>query len=94
MFAPESVAVIGATETPGSVGRALMENLKSYCGLVYPVNRKRDTILRVRSRGSEAPGNNRRSSRTNANSWAELSWSNDTEARSERDFCFALGKGW
>ena len=47
MFAPESVAVIGATETPGSVGRALMENLKSYCGLVYPVNRKRDTILGI-----------------------------------------------
>jgi acetate---CoA ligase (ADP-forming) len=28
MFAPESVAVIGATEAPGSVGRALVENLK------------------------------------------------------------------
>jgi acetyltransferase len=30
MFTPESVAVIGATEAPGSVGRALVENLKSY----------------------------------------------------------------
>jgi acetyltransferase len=47
MFTPESVAVIGATEAPGSVGRALVENLKSYHGLVYPVNLKRDTILGV-----------------------------------------------
>src|SRR6266481_3777721 len=47
MFTPESVAVIGATEAPGSVGRALVENLKSYHGLVYPVNLKRDSILGV-----------------------------------------------
>jgi acetyltransferase len=47
MFTPESVAVIGATEAPGSVGRALVENLKSYHGLVYPVNLKRETILGV-----------------------------------------------
>jgi predicted CoA-binding protein len=47
MFTPESVAVIGATEAPGSGGRALVENLKSYRGLVYPVNLKRDTILGV-----------------------------------------------
>jgi acetyltransferase len=40
MFTPESVAVIGATEAPGSVGRALVENLKSYHRLVYPVNLK------------------------------------------------------
>jgi len=47
MFTPESVAVIGATEAPGSIGRALMENLKSYHGLLYPVSLKRDTILGV-----------------------------------------------
>ena len=47
MFAPESIALIGATEAPGSVGRALVENLKSYHGLVYPVNLKRETILGV-----------------------------------------------
>jgi acetyltransferase len=41
MFAPEAVAVIGATERPGSVGRALLENLKSYRRPVYPVNLKR-----------------------------------------------------
>jgi acetyltransferase len=47
MFAPESVAVIGATETPGTVGRTLAENLKSYRGRVYPVSLKRNTILEM-----------------------------------------------
>jgi acetyltransferase len=46
MFAPESIALIGATEAQGSVGRAL-ENVTSYHGLVYPVNLKRETILGV-----------------------------------------------
>src|SRR5260221_9497552 len=45
MFAPESVAVIGATERPGSVGRVLLENLKSYGAPVYPVNRKQQRVL-------------------------------------------------
>jgi acetyltransferase len=44
-FAPRSVAVIGATENPGSVGRAVMENLLGFSGRVYPVNPKRTTIL-------------------------------------------------
>ena len=30
MFAPNSVALIGASEKPGSVGRALPENLQSF----------------------------------------------------------------
>ena len=47
MFAPESVAVIGATERPGSVGRALLENLKSYHGVIYPVNLRRHCVLGV-----------------------------------------------
>jgi acetyltransferase len=47
MFTPRSVAVIGATENPGSVGRALVENLKSYDRPLYPVNLKRDTILEL-----------------------------------------------
>ncbi|MCE0499369.1 MAG: bifunctional acetate--CoA ligase family protein/GNAT family N-acetyltransferase [Methylacidiphilales bacterium] len=49
MLAPKSVALIGATESPGSVGRALMENLRneSFQGSVYPVNPKRDSILGV-----------------------------------------------
>ena len=45
IFAPESIALIGATEAPGSVGRALLENLKSYDGAVYPVNLRRNTVL-------------------------------------------------
>lgn len=45
MFAPKSVAVIGAGETPGSVGRALIENLQSFSGRVIPVNPNRSTVL-------------------------------------------------
>ena len=37
MFAPNSVAVIGASESPGSVGRALMENLQSFRRRVFSV---------------------------------------------------------
>jgi acyl-CoA synthetase (NDP forming) len=36
MFAPETIAPIVATEAAGSVGRVLLENLKSYHGPVYP----------------------------------------------------------
>jgi acetyltransferase len=45
MFAPKSVAVIGASESTGSVGRALMENLRSFSGSVFAVNPNRSTIL-------------------------------------------------
>jgi acetyltransferase len=45
MFAPESIALIGATEASGSVGRALLENLKSCHGPLYPVNLRRNTVL-------------------------------------------------
>jgi acetyltransferase len=45
MFAPESIALIGATEAPGSVGRVLLENLKSYHGPVYPINLRRHTVF-------------------------------------------------
>src|SRR5919206_1548450 len=44
-FAPTSIAVIGASETPGSVGRTLMENLAAFHGPVYPVNPHRQTVL-------------------------------------------------
>ncbi len=49
MLAPKSVALIGATEAVGSVGRTLMENLKdeAFQGTVYPVNPKRPSILEV-----------------------------------------------
>ena len=47
MLAPRSIAVIGATESLGSIGRALIENLRSYAGTVYPVNPKRATVFGI-----------------------------------------------
>ncbi|MCE0483185.1 MAG: acetate--CoA ligase family protein [Methylacidiphilales bacterium] len=49
MLAPNSVALIGATENLGSVGRTMMENLmdEAFHGTVYPVNPKRSAILGV-----------------------------------------------
>ncbi|MGB8342240.1 MAG: acetate--CoA ligase family protein [Chthoniobacterales bacterium] len=47
MLAPRTIAVIGATESPDSVGRALMENLRSFSGAVYPVNPKRASVLGI-----------------------------------------------
>ncbi|MFH1474367.1 MAG: CoA-binding protein, partial [Chloroflexota bacterium] len=50
-FAPSSVAVIGATEKAGSVGRTIFWNLISspFGGTVYPVNQKRASVLGVRA---------------------------------------------
>jgi acetyltransferase len=50
-FRPRSVAVIGATEAPGSVGRTLLSNLISspFGGTVYPVNPRRDSVLGIRA---------------------------------------------
>ena len=47
MFAPKTVAVIGATERRGSVGRTLMENLHAFGGSVFPVNPKRGRVLGI-----------------------------------------------
>jgi acetyltransferase len=48
-FRPQRVAVIGATESPGSVGRTIMTNLLAnpFGGTVYPVNLKRPSVLGV-----------------------------------------------
>ena len=50
-FGPRSIAVIGATETPKSVGRTLLWNLISNpCGAtVYPVNPKRPNVLGIKA---------------------------------------------
>jgi acetyltransferase len=45
LFAPRIVAVIGATEKEGSVGRAVLENLAVFPGQVFPINPKRATVL-------------------------------------------------
>jgi acetyltransferase len=51
IFRPRSVAVIGATETPGSVGRTVLWNLISspFGGTVLPVNPKRPSILGIKA---------------------------------------------
>jgi acetyltransferase len=50
MFAPQSVAVVGASRRPGSVGHAVMHNLVygGYAGVVYPVNPKAKSLLSMR----------------------------------------------
>jgi acetyltransferase len=45
MFAPKSIALIGASEKVGSVGRALLENLQSFRGHVFPINPNHATLL-------------------------------------------------
>src|SRR5215210_7992950 len=51
IFEPEAVAVVGATERPGSVGRTLLWNLISnpFGGTVFPVNPKRASVLGIRA---------------------------------------------
>ncbi|MFW9258092.1 bifunctional acetate--CoA ligase family protein/GNAT family N-acetyltransferase [Nostoc sp. CALU 546] len=51
IFAPKSVAVIGASEKAGSVGRTLLWNLISnpFGGTVFPVNPKRHSILGIKA---------------------------------------------
>jgi acetyltransferase len=50
-FKPRNVAVIGATENPGSVGRTTLWNLMStpFGGAVFPVNPKRDNVLGIKA---------------------------------------------
>ncbi len=54
LFAPKSIAVIGASNRQGSVGRAVFTNilLNEYTGTVYPVNPKDHSISGVRSYAS------------------------------------------
>ena len=51
IFAPKTVAVVGATDRPGSVGRTLLWNLISnpFGGTVFPVNPKRDNVLGIKA---------------------------------------------
>ena len=49
-FAPQNVAVIGATEKAGSIGRTLVRNLISspFGGTVFPINPKRRSVLGIK----------------------------------------------
>ncbi|NER84080.1 MAG: acetyl CoA synthetase subunit alpha, partial [Leptolyngbya sp. SIO1D8] len=51
LFAPKTVAVVGATDRPGSVGRTLLWNLISnpFGGTVLPINPKRKSVLGIRA---------------------------------------------
>ncbi len=50
-FRPSNVAVVGATEAPGSVGRTLLWNLiaSPFGGTVFPVNPKRRSVLGIKA---------------------------------------------
>ena len=50
-FTPRTVAVIGATEKQGSVGRAVLWNLISnpFGGTVYPINSNRPNVLGIKA---------------------------------------------
>src|SRR5579871_2858769 len=51
LFMPSSVAVIGASERAGSVGRSVLWNLLSspFGGTVFPVNAKRPSVLGIKA---------------------------------------------
>jgi len=51
LFLPKSVAVIGASERAGSVGRSVLWNLLSspFGGTVFPVNSKRSNVLGIKA---------------------------------------------
>jgi acetyltransferase len=48
-FRPRSVALVGASERPGSVGRALLENLSSFPGRLHVVHPTRDQVFGTRA---------------------------------------------
>jgi acetyltransferase len=50
-FAPKTVAVVGATEAPHSVGRTILWNLigSPFGGTVFPVNPKRPSVLGIKA---------------------------------------------
>src|SRR5215813_11014510 len=51
IFAPKSVAVVGATEKTGSVGRTVLWNLMNtpFGGPIYPVNPTRGSVLGIKA---------------------------------------------
>jgi acetyltransferase len=51
IFSPRSVALIGASERPGSVGRNVLWNLLSspFGGTVFPINKQRPSVLGIKA---------------------------------------------
>ncbi|MEM2021882.1 MAG: CoA-binding protein [Zestosphaera sp.] len=51
LFKPESIAVVGASRTPGKIGYEIVRNLKEYgySGRLYPVNPQAKEILGLKS---------------------------------------------
>ena len=51
IFSPQSVAVVGASTTPGKVGHDIFANILDgrYKGILYPVNPKAKSVLSVRA---------------------------------------------
>ncbi len=60
VLAPHSVAVIGASRQPGSIGQLVFQNIMDggFTGVVYPVNPKADAIMAVKAYPSilDVPG--------------------------------------
>ena len=56
LFAPQSVAVIGATEKAGSVGRNILRNLitSPFGGTVFPIHPGRPSVLGIKAYPSVA----------------------------------------
>jgi len=50
IFYPKSIAIIGASRKPGSVGHSLLANLidSRFQGIVYPVNPQAKGILGIK----------------------------------------------
>lgn len=51
IFKPKSVAVIGASDKKGSIGKAIFSNIltTNFQGIVYPVNEKQGNIMSVKA---------------------------------------------
>ena len=51
IFSPKSIAVIGATEQEGRVGRTVLWNLVSnpFGGTVYPINKRHHHVLGIQA---------------------------------------------
>lgn len=51
IFSPKSVALIGATEREGSVGRTILWNLmtNSFGGTIFPINPKRSSVMGIKA---------------------------------------------